>query len=146
MSASMKLPYALSRRLAATALASIALIGLVGCGSGSGVAPVSGTVTLDGEPLANALVSFYPQEEGKRFSTGTTDASGHYELVYTNDQQGAAIGRHTVKITTATVQGEGGPAKPPKEKLPAKYNDQSELVVEVASGSNSNTDFDLQSK
>lgn len=142
----MKFPYALSGRIAATCLAVIALIGLVGCGSGSGVAPVSGTVTLDGQPLANALVSFYPQDEGKRFSTGTTDAAGHYELVYTNDQHGAAVGKHTVKITTATVQGEGGPAKPPKEKLPAKYNDKSELTVDVASGSNSNTDFDLQSK
>lgn len=142
----MKFPSAFSSRIAATSLAVIALIGLVGCGSGSGVAPVSGTVTLDGQPLANALVSFYPQEEGKRFSTGTTDAAGNYQLVYTNDQQGAAIGKHTVKITTATVQGEGGPAKPPKEKLPAKYNDQSELTAEVASGANNNTNFELQSK
>lgn len=141
----MKLPYALSSRLAATTMAAITLIGLVGCGSGSGVVPVSGTVTLDGEPLAGALVSFYPQEEGKRFSTGTTDASGHYELVYTNDQKGAATGKHTVKITTATVQGEGGPARAPKEKLPAKYNDASELTVDITSSSSS-TNFDLQSK
>ncbi|PQO37119.1 hypothetical protein C5Y96_06370 [Blastopirellula marina] len=142
----MKLPYVLTSRLATTTLAAIALIGLTGCGSGAGVAPVSGTVTLDGQPLANALVSFYPQEEGKRFSTGTTDASGRYELVYTNDQHGAAIGKHTVKITTATVQGEGGPARPPKEKLPAKYNDESKLIVDVTSGSNDSTNFDLQSK
>ncbi len=142
----MKFSYVLSRRLAATTLAAIALIGLVGCGGGADVAPVSGTVTLDGEPLANALVSFYPEEEGKRFSTGTTDASGHYELVYTNDQKGAAIGKHVVKITTATVQGEGGPARPPKEKLPAKYNDDSTLTVDVTSGSNTGVDFDLQAK
>jgi len=142
----MKLPVKNSGRVAATALIAIAWIGLTGCGSGSGVAPVSGTVTLDGEPLSGALVSFYPQEEGKRFSTGTTDSSGHYELVYTNDEKGAAIGKHTVKITTATVQGEGGPARPPKEKLPAKYNEESELTVEVSSGSNSDTNFDLQSK
>ncbi|MBA2113117.1 carboxypeptidase regulatory-like domain-containing protein [Bremerella alba] len=142
----MKFPFVLSGRFAATAMVAITLIGLVGCGSGSDVVPVSGTVTLDGDPLADALVSFYPQEEGKRFSTGTTDASGHYELVYTNDQNGAAIGKHIVKITTATVQGEGGPARPPKEKLPAKYNDQSELTVDVTSSSAGNTNFDLQSK
>jgi len=139
----MKLPLNSARHLAATAVAAIVLVGLAGCGSGSGVAPVSGTVTLDGTPLVDALVSFYP-EEG-RLSTGKTDSSGHYELVYTNDQMGAKVGKHTVKITTAVVEGEGG-GKPPKEKVPAKYNTESQLTVDVTSGSNSNTNFDLQSK
>lgn len=133
-----------SRSLPTLAVAAIALFGLSGCGSGNGVSPVSGTVTLDGQPLPDALVSFYPAEG--RLSTGTTDSQGHYELDYTADQKGAEVGKHTVKITVATVQGEGGPARAPKEKVPSRYNEDSELTAEVSSGTNSNVNFDLVTK
>ena len=140
----MKYAPTLLQRFFVLPLAALALMTLAGCGSGSGLASVSGTVTLDGSPLPDALVSFYP-EEG-RFSSGTTDSSGHYVLDYTADEQGAVVGKHTVKITVATVQGEGGPARPPKEKVPAKYNEKSELTVEVEPGTNADMDFNLTSK
>ncbi|QDU62955.1 hypothetical protein Pan216_38290 [Planctomycetes bacterium Pan216] len=118
------------------------LLGGVGCGAKSDVklGQVHGKVTLDGMPLSGALVSFYP-EKG-RPSTATSDAEGFYELQYTPKQPGALLGPHTVRITTAQVQGEGaGPAG--MEIVPAKYNEQSELHVEVVPGSNEH-DFKLQ--
>jgi len=119
---------------------------LAGCGGQDGPprGTVSGKVTLDGQPLAGATVTFYP--EGGRPSVGITDESGNYELAYTADKSGAAVGKHTVRITTAQISGEGVSPDKMKEKLPAKYNDQSELTVEVASGSNQNVNFDLTSK
>jgi len=57
-----------------------------GCGSKSSKlpdpVPVSGTVTLDGKPLANAVVYFRPEGDTKgNGATGTTDSNGKYELV-----------------------------------------------------------------
>ncbi len=51
---------------------------LVGCG-GPRIAPVEGTVTLDGKGLDKIYVEFWPQSEGPR-SFGQTDEQGHFEL------------------------------------------------------------------
>ena len=68
----------------AVLLALVALC-LSGCGSSEGytLVPVSGTITLDGQPLAGASVSF--QRSGGEATVGpgsgaVTDASGKYEL------------------------------------------------------------------
>ena len=120
---------------------------LVGCGGtpGPALGQVSGTVTLDGSPLDQALVEFVP-EDG-RPSFGTTGANGKYVLQYTDDKSGAVIGKHHVKITKNQVSGEvAAPTKPaPKgDPVPAKYNTESTLEVEVKSGSNVH-DFKLES-
>lgn len=75
------------------------------------LASVTGTVTLDGKPLPNAIVSFQPIVEGTKpnFNLATsvsfTDANGKYELLYTtvNEKKywGAVIGKHMVTIVNA---------------------------------------------
>ncbi len=110
---------------------------LVGCGGPENIAQVSGTVTLDGQPLRGAYVIFNPVEPGSQ-SSGLTDDSGHFTLQYTREIRGAEIGDHMVRITTAS---RGDPdADPPKpkveEKLPAKYHSKSELSATVKQGSN----------
>ncbi|QDU36291.1 hypothetical protein Mal4_05750 [Maioricimonas rarisocia] len=119
-----------------------------GC-TGSSDAPalgrVSGTVTLNGEPLPDATVVFVP-EKG-RSSIAVTDESGEYSLQYTNDKAGAVVGQHTVRITTGVegFEGEGGQGREARpERVPPHYNSVSELKEEVASGS-STIDFDLKS-
>src|SRR5439155_21810734 len=78
----------------AWALAAAVLI-TTGCGSGNKVVPVSGTVTLDGKPLANAHVAFQPEapkgsQNAGVGSYGVTDASGKYTLkMVDTDQPGA---------------------------------------------------------
>jgi len=103
---------------------------------------VEGKVTLDGQPLPDATVRFIPQGTGKgRAAFGKTDAEGHYKLLYSAGANGAVVGNVRVEITTAD------PDSPKsKEKVPARYNANSELVSEVKSGSNKNLDFDLTSK
>ena len=88
------------------------------------VAPVSGTVTLDGKPLERASVLFLP-EKG-RPSFGVTDELGKYSLNYSMDQRGAEVGPCTVKISTG-VQSEENEGKVGKngriagDQVPARY-------------------------
>lgn len=126
------------------AVVSLVCVCLTGCGeSGPDVATVKGTVTLDGEPLEGAMVTFQP--ENGRPADGTTDSQGQYELLYTAGKPGAKIGKHTVTITTSTtVTDEEGNMTATPEKLPPEYNVESELVREVEPGENI-IDFDLTS-
>jgi len=78
-----------------------AIIGLIGvavtgCGGGTaGVVPVEGTLTYQGQPVEGVSIQFEPVA-GNRPSTGATDASGHFALVYTIDEKGAEVGKHNV--------------------------------------------------
>lgn len=112
-----------------------------GCGSADGpeLANVSGVVTLDGQPLENAQVTFQP--EHGRPSSGMTNREGKYQIQYTSDRPGAMIGSHKVLITTAIDLPDDTRAP---ERVPAKYNTNSELVREVQSGTNT-FDFELSS-
>lgn len=130
-------------------LATIVLCLSVGCSKsgGPGLGYVEGVITLDDKPLDGAEVSFEP--EGGRPSIAFTDNEGHYVLMFTGSQEGAVIGKHTVRILSARGAS-GGEGDEPKvesrpELLPARYNVDSELTVEVKSGSNQ-CDFDLTSK
>jgi len=123
----------------------IALVGFVGCGESHDVGKVTGTVTLDSEPLSGATVTFKPVTPGAP-SIGQTNGEGVYELQYTRDVAGAEIGEHTVTISTKR---QGDPdAEPPiakrPEQVPAKYNKRTELKATVSGGQN-RLDFPLKS-
>lgn len=70
---------------------------VIGCGGDDRVAPVTGVVTLDDQPIANASVTFMPAEGG-RPAFGVTDADGKYELTTFQEADGALIGSHIVTI------------------------------------------------
>ncbi len=104
----------------------VAFLALTSC-SGNQFGGVSGTVLLDGKPLAGATVEFSP--EGGSPAYGVTDEDGKYTLLWSADQQGAPIGLNRVRITSFN---EGKPRI--KERVPVKYNRQSELTREVGRG------------
>jgi len=114
-----------------------------GCGGGNypEVGTVSGKVTLDGQPLAEATVMFQPKDG--RPSMGTTNSDGAYSLSYADGVSGATLGEHTVFIRTE-IPGEDGQPPIAKEKLSKRYHDRSELKAQVKSGSNT-FDFPLES-
>lgn len=140
-----------------------ALIIIVSTGCGGSDLPelgqVNGTVKLDGNPLANARVSFNP--ENGRGSSGVTNDSGEYELYYIATEKGAVLGNHSVSIvsevdpevdaeTIVELSGDTGVAPPKpvrkkKEPIPAKYNSKTELKADVTGGDNT-INFDLKSK
>lgn len=130
--------------IAAAAILIVLIAAIAGCGrSDSSVAPVSGTVTLGGEPLADAVVTFQPT--GGPPSRGITDAAGKYALRYTREIVGARIGPHVVSITTHRAANDD--ADPPRPAVPERVpwnfrGDDSELRASVAAGGNT-IDFPL---
>jgi hypothetical protein len=121
-------------------VACMAIAGLVvGCSSGStvDVAKVSGTVTLDGQPLGDADVRFQPA--GGRPSWGRTKADGSYQLLYTVNRAGAMVGPCSVTISTAIEDDEGRFAP---ERVPKRYFEPGALSAEVKPRGNVHN-FDL---
>lgn len=121
----------------------IALVGVAGCISDGDSSPelatVTGTVTLDDNPLPGANVIFQPQQGKTAFAL--TDESGQYELMYNQDVAGAVPGNYTVKITK-----EKNPEEPGMELVPVKYNEKTTLKADVKSGEENHFPFDLTSQ
>ena len=88
------------------------LMALVGCG-GKGdtpeIARVTGTVTRNGKPVPNLMVNFMP--EAGRPSWGQTDAEGHYEMVYDENNKGVKLGRNKVYVLSSQATIDGGASK-----------------------------------
>jgi hypothetical protein len=117
---------------------------LVGCSQEGGFkfAKVRGTVTLDGQPVAGAGLEFVADAGG--VSYGRTDASGRYYMSFGNSRTGAIVGKNQVRITAGDKVTVGDKKYESTEVFPKKYNKESELVVEVVSGSNT-IDFKCES-
>ena len=120
--------------------AALLLASLAGCSRSNRppLGEVAGTITLDGRPLPAAAVHFTPDGPG-RTSLGSTDSAGGYRLRYLRDIAGANLGRHTVRIMTATEENGG------REILPPRYHAATVLEATVQSGTNQ-IDFSLQSR
>ncbi len=118
-----------------------------GCAQdGPEIAGVEGTITMDGEPLADASVVFIP--ENGRPAGAATDSSGHYVLTFTAGREGTMPGKNKVQISTAadpseTPDGEPVPARP--ETIPMKYNAQTTLEFTVEADKKNIANFDLES-
>jgi len=129
-----------------------------GCGgSKPATAPVSGTVLLDGKPVADAAVLFEPAEGGVP-ARGSTDATGQFTLSTFARGDGALPGRHRVAISKMIMEGikadafgledsSAAPASPPKSAIPRRYADPatSSLEATVEPGG-ANVEFSLESR
>ena len=83
------------------------LAAMVGCG-GPKYVPVSGVVTLDGSPVANAGVMFVPIEEGPT-AAGTTDSNGRFHLKTIN-RTGVIARRYRVVVSKQEVTPAANPS------------------------------------
>ncbi|HEY2412078.1 MAG TPA: carboxypeptidase-like regulatory domain-containing protein [Pirellulaceae bacterium] len=104
---------------------------------------VSGTVTLDGQPVPEASVVFEGAQPGEPTSLGKTDATGKYELYYSRGHKGTTVGEHVVLISSYQGPTDENP-EPKKETIPAKYNAKTEEKRTVKRGTNK-IDFELKS-
>jgi hypothetical protein len=121
-----------------------------GCGGeASGIAKVvvQGAVTLDGQPIANGEVRFYPAQGTHGPVSGGAVRDGKYVA---QGRGGVPVGKHTVEIlayrpaATRSANPEGGPAE---QYLPKKFNEQTELTAEITGDENPATlDFALTSR
>jgi hypothetical protein len=86
-------------------LAVLLVVVLGGCGkNGPNTAPVTGTVKLDGKPVAGAAVLFSPKAGG-RPASGVTDETGSFALTTLEPRDGALLGEHTVVVTLVKSKG-----------------------------------------
>jgi hypothetical protein len=116
--------------------------------------PVSGVVTLDGQPLAGGIVNFQPIVVGNGVnggpgSTARTGPDGRYTLATIRGEPGAVVGKHRVKIysfnaETAKRTGNGG--APERERVPPRYNYHSTLTFDVPVAGTDKADFSLEAK
>lgn len=122
----------------------LALLGLAGCGDGR-MSQVTGMVKLDGKPLEKGQITFYPAD-GQAQVTGGPLQEGRYSVRVPVGTMKVVISAPKVVGEKAIYPGQKDSPKMPitNEALPARYNDQSELRLEVKSGTNEK-DFELQS-
>lgn len=140
------------------------LVLLPGCGGDADMAPVTGMVTLDGEPVPNAVVTFMPSKGGLP-STGQTDPDGGFRLKMPKGDDGAPIGRHLVSVIArqtqdaptpqggneemASLQGYGPRYRKPKSRslVPTRYSkfETSGLEFEVKAGAENKAELALTS-
>lgn len=125
----------------------VLLVVSAGCGSsGPEIAYVTGRVTMDGKPLANATVVFIP--ENGRPAGARTDADGNYVLNFSDDRRGAIPGKNAIRITTrrdADQDANGKTIPGSKETIPMQYNEASTLEFTVEPNKRNTANFDLKS-
>ena len=110
----------------------------VGCGSDDGRATVRGSVTFDGVPLDAGVIALVPEPGSSGSAAGGEIESGSYSI----SSDGPLPGKYMVQITASRKTGQM--VEQTEQYIPAKYNKNTELIVEIESGSN-RCDFELSS-
>ncbi len=96
---------------------------------------IDGVVTINGKPLSNAGVLFFPSEGGQRVLASRTDDQGKYRINATRINTGF----YRVKIATGRdgyLGADGKPVDATEETVPARYNTASTISVEIKEGEN----------
>lgn len=130
------------------------LMAIVGCGTDDGLGrrAVSGTVTLDGTPLADGSITFEPIEKSTT-SSGAIIAGGKYSITR---EQGLPPGKYRVVINaikpgTGMTLPEGKfPGEevgtPQQELIPASWNMKSKQVIEISESGSTEFKHEISSK
>lgn len=133
---------------------------LIGCGSvdeegAKGRQAVTGSVSLDGSPLAEGSIQFVPKDPNLGAPVGATIADGKYAI---EKEQGPLPGSYAVKIDS--IEGGSAPksaaealenAERPtkivaKNRVAAKFNAKTKLSAEVKAEGPRSLDFEVTSK
>jgi hypothetical protein len=126
-------------------LAIVVIIVAAGCSKGDpNLSEVSGTVTVDGQPAKEGDITFIPAD-GKGRTAGSPITAGKYT---------AKVGVGTMKVeirvpkTVGTRKlyntADSETRNLMEESLPAKYNTQTELTLDVKAGGMEDQNYDLK--
>ena len=153
-------------KLALSILVTVGIV-LTGCWNSSRppTYPVTGTVTLQGKPIAGAVVTFVPTGEGEAASA-ITNSEGKYALTTWEAGDGARPGQYGVKVSkqeqaavdpskmvqNLSIEEEQKiyveskkPRPPAKSLVPSKYQDESTSGLSHTVPNGSST-FDIELK
>jgi len=126
-------------RLFATVLVTAGLALLAGCGGSDDESDVSGTVNIDGKPLAAGQILFETLEGGKAPVSGAIK-DGQYSVK-------TIPGKKKVKITATRPGKKIDPtmgAAPQEAMIGPEYNSNSQLMIEVKPGKNPGRNFEVK--
>jgi len=147
-------------RIRAAAAGMALTVAALGCGGGTPDdqprVAVKGTVTLDGQPLDNAVIRFVPLPEVNGPKASVAISEGRFELPAV---AGPVVGRHRIEIEStdhggiapddeaALAELAAGKRKLAKPvKIPAIYNARSTLERTIQADSPNEFDFTLVTK
>jgi hypothetical protein len=126
----------------------------IGCAPATDAVPAGGIVTLDGQAVEGATVSFLPRDSSKQGAYGKTGADGRFRLQTYGVDDGAVPGDYDVTIQKVQITPDEfdrddprwTPPPPPKYLVPKKYSDRdkSGLAASVVKGKKNEFPFDLQ--
>ena len=111
----------------------------------------SGVVTLDGQPLDGANLEFVPADAGNNKAAKPikvrTDKDGRFliSVATPEGETGIQAGKYKVKITTVDEASDEDLIDL-IETIPAKFNTQTKLTVEILGGKKTVSSFDLKSE
>lgn len=115
----------------------VAVGAMVGCGGSSAdfeaTAPVSGKITYNGTPVAMAVVTFTPEEQGGNAASGVTDGQGNYVLTTFQAEDGAVPGAYRVTVTKKNQSKQGG-AESTEEDPGAAYLEMEAQGQDITGG------------
>ena len=127
-----------------------------GCGGGGGggagyaelkLAPVAGVVLVNGQPVENPVVTFFPEKGAS--GTGVGNERGEFSI-RTNGSKGAPVGKCKVTVTATSADeippSDGNEMKiKVKAKVPVKYTkaDTTDLIIDVPAEGNENLKLEL---
>jgi hypothetical protein len=126
--------------------AALVLTTIVGCGQEKSV--VSGVVTLDGVPLDNGTIQFFPEKGDGQTAAAILDQEGRYRVEASPTTMKVVISSSKVigKRKKYTDVPESPWIEERMEVLPPRYRDRNktELIFKVEPGEN-RKDFELKS-
>jgi hypothetical protein len=123
----------MKRMLAAATVAwltAVTLLPIAGCG-GDGLADVTGTVTIDGAPLAEGDIIFEAADQSST-PQGTTITNGQFQLR-------VGPGKKIVRINASEGDGVVDPLMQTEGRrsiIPPEFNTSSTLTAEIQAGTN----------
>jgi hypothetical protein len=117
---------------------------------------VSGVITLDGQPVAAARVTFMPVHDPRRGTQscpeaiGETDAGGRYTLRTVFGDPGGSVGKNRVMVSTRKFEPDPRPRPRERnclERIPSRYfTDQQPLTIDVPAAGTKTANFDLTTR
>jgi hypothetical protein len=105
------------------------LLAGLGCGGKDQLVRLEGIVTLDGEPVEGAIVSFLPDEAGGRFASGTTAKDGSFRLTTNKPDDGALPGDYRVTVTLIPADEDEEDKGPEAAPVQQKAEDGKQMMV-----------------
>ena len=108
-----------------------------------GLVKVKGTITLDGSPLEGASIVFVPttMSDEVRSASGTSDASGNFEMTTLNKGDGAMPGDYRITVVKREAAGNAPTAEEMQEAAlrGVSLNIQYESVIPARYGVSSSS-------